>query len=180
MAVNTVPSHWVNATGKFAVRDIDGNKVLVKLADNPFTKRARIFIGPGNWSNYTVEADIRATEKRRQMGDAGIVAQRYELVLFGNNQRLELQTWQPETARTMAIPFAWKADTWYRMKLTVENLPIGQVRIRGKASPRDEAEPYKWLIERIDPIPNRQGSPGLYADAPFEVFFDNLKVTNNK
>ena len=44
------------------------------------------------------------------MGDAGIVAQRYELVLFGNSQKLELQTWQPETARTVSIPFSWKAD----------------------------------------------------------------------
>ena len=34
------------------------------------------------------------------MADVGIVAQRYELVLFGNHQRLELQPWQPETART--------------------------------------------------------------------------------
>ena len=37
---------WINATGKFQVREIEGNKVLVKLADNPFTKRARIFMGP--------------------------------------------------------------------------------------------------------------------------------------
>ena len=39
-------------------------------------------------SNYTIEADIRAMERRRQMGDIGIVAQRYELVLFGNHQEL--------------------------------------------------------------------------------------------
>ena len=32
------------------------------------------------------------------MSDVGIVAQRYELVLFGNHQRLELQPWQPEDA----------------------------------------------------------------------------------
>ena len=40
-------------------------------------------------------------ERRRQMSDIGIVAQRYELVLFGNHQRLELQPWQPETQRTV-------------------------------------------------------------------------------
>ena len=34
------------------------------------------------------------------MSDVGIVAQRYELVLFGNHQRLELQPWQPEMQRT--------------------------------------------------------------------------------
>jgi hypothetical protein len=159
---------------------MDGNKVLVKKADQPIFKRARAFFGPTSWSNYTIEADVRATEKRRQSGDAGVVAQRYALVLFGNHQRLELESWQPETERTVKIPFAWKADTWYRMKLQVENLPDGKVRARGKAWPVGEAEPAQWLIEKIDPIPNRQGSPGIYADAPFEVFFDNVKVVSNK
>ena len=43
----TPPAHWVNATGKFAVRALDGNKVLVKLAENPFAfaKRCRVVHG---------------------------------------------------------------------------------------------------------------------------------------
>ena len=179
-APETVPPHWLNITGKFVVRDLEGNKVLVKKADQPIFKRARGFIGSSDWSNYTIEADVRATEKRRQMGDAGVIAQRYALILFGNNQRLEIESWQPEIARTVAVPFTWKADAWYHLKLQVENLPGGKVRVRGKAWPTGEAEPSTWLIEKNDPIPNRQGSPGLYADAPFEVFFDNLKVTGNK
>lgn len=173
------PPHWINATGKFEVRDVEGNKVLVKLADNPFTKRARAYLGPVDWHDYTVEADIKATEKRRQMGDAGIVAQRYELVLFGNSQKLELQSWQPETARTVSVPFSWKADTWYRMKLRVENLPDGKIRALGRVWPAQEMEPSSWSIEKVDSFPNRKGSPGIYADAPFEIFFDNLKVTSN-
>src|SRR5262245_24424006 len=41
------PPQWVNATAKFAVRDLEGNKVLVKLAENPFAfaKRCRPFFG---------------------------------------------------------------------------------------------------------------------------------------
>ncbi|MGH9659104.1 MAG: PQQ-binding-like beta-propeller repeat protein, partial [Bryobacteraceae bacterium] len=117
---NAVPREFVNATGKFAVREVEGNKVLVKLADNPFTKRARVFMGPSDLANYTVQADVLATERRRQMGDAGVVAQRYALVLFGNHQRIELQPWQPETTRTVQKPFPWKSNTWYRMKLRVE------------------------------------------------------------
>ena len=180
LAPNTVPTHWINTTGKFQVRDMGGNKVLAKLADNPFTKRARAFIGSPDQHDYTVEADVLATEKRRQMGDAGIVAQRYSLILFGNSQRLEMESWQPETTRTVKVPFPWKADTWYRLKLRVETQPDGKVRVRGKAWPAAETEPAQWIIDRVDPIPNLQGSPGIYADAPFEVFFDNLKVTSNK
>src|SRR6185436_2068354 len=75
--VGQVPKHWTNTQGKYVVREMDGKKVLVKLADNAFTKRARVFIGAANRSNYTVEVDVNATEKRRQMGDGGVVAQRY-------------------------------------------------------------------------------------------------------
>ena len=179
---NTAPAHWINArgVGRYEVREVEGNKILVKKSDNQTFKRIRSFFGPSDMANYTVEADVRATEKRRQMGDAGVVAQRYALILFGNHQRLELEAWQPETTRTVAVPFAWKADAWYHLKLQVENLPDGKTRIRGKAWAVGEAEPAAWLIEKIDPIANRQGSPGIYSDAPFEVFFDNLKVTSNK
>lgn len=178
-AEDGVPKHWINATGKFGVRDIDGNKVLVKKTEPVAFKRTRAFIGPANWSNYTIEADVRATEKRRQMGDAGVVAQRYEIVLFGNKQRLELQSWQIEPKRTVAVPFKWKADTWYRLKLEVQNLADGKTRVRGKAWAVGEPEPQNWLIEKLDAIPNTQGSPGIFADAPNEVFIDNIKVVSN-
>jgi outer membrane protein assembly factor BamB len=180
LAPDAVPPFWINTTGKFAAREMDGGKVLVKLANNPFTKRARAYFGPDTWHDYTVEADVRATEKRRQMGDAGVVAQRYQLILFGNHQRLELQSWQPETERTALTSFSWKPETWYHLKLRVENLPDGKVRARGKAWPSGEPEPAAWTLERIDPVPSRQGSPGLYADAPFEVYFDNVKAAANQ
>jgi outer membrane protein assembly factor BamB len=178
---NAIPAQWANSTGKYAVREMDGNKVLVKTTEgSSLMTRARSFMGPVDWANYTVEVDVRATQKRRQMGDAGVIAQRYALVLFGNAQKLEIEPWQPETARTASVPFAWKADTWYRMKLEVENLPDGKVRARGKVWPVGEAEPPAWTIEHVDPIPNRQGSPGIFASALAEIFFDNLKVYPNK
>jgi hypothetical protein len=176
----SVPPWWINATGKSSVREVEGNQVLVKHADNPFTKRARAYIGPTNLHDYTVQVDFNGVEKRRQLGDAGVVAQRYNLILFGNHQRLELQSWQPETQRTVAVPYSWKGNTWYRMKLRVENKPDGSVHAQGKVWPASEPEPDKWLIEKIEKGGHKHGSPGLYADAPFEVYFDNLKVAANK
>ena len=184
----TPPAFWVNATGKFAVRDVDGNKVLVKLAENPFAfaKRCRPFFGGTEFSDYTIQSDVRAMERRRQMGDIGIVAQRYELVLFGEHQRLELQPWQPETQRTARVPFAWTKDAWYTMKLEVQNMGAGKVRARGKVWPRGETEPAAWTIERIDPIGSAKGAAGLYADAPSqagggsEFYYDNIRVFANK
>jgi len=180
-AVNTLPPTWVNTTLKFAVREQEGNKVLVKLTEgSSLLSRARAYIGPSDWSNYTVESDVFATQKRRQQGDAGVIAQRYVLTLYGNKQVMNLEPWQPELKRTISIPFAWKADTWYRLKLEVQNLPDGKTRARGKAWPAGEPEPAAWMIERIDPIPNRQGAPGIFGNGLAELYFDNLKVYANK
>jgi hypothetical protein len=137
-------------------------------------------MGASNVADYTIEADVRGTEKRRQRGDAGVIAQRYALVLYGNGQTLNLEPWQPETVRTVKQDYAWKPDTWYHMKLSVENLPDGKVRARGKVWPTGEPEPAAWMIERVDPLPNKQGAPGIFGNALAEVYFDNLKVTPNK
>ncbi|OYW18014.1 MAG: hypothetical protein B7Z55_11445, partial [Planctomycetales bacterium 12-60-4] len=66
-----VPMEWVNCNTKFEVRQEEGNRALIKFADNPATKRARVFFGPIDMANYTVEGDVRSTQKRRQMGDVG-------------------------------------------------------------------------------------------------------------
>jgi outer membrane protein assembly factor BamB len=174
------PPGWVNAVaGKISVTTLDGQKVLQKAPDETIFKRIRAFIGPVDWSDYTFEADVRASTRRRQMGDVGITVQRYSLVLYGTSQRLKLEPWEPETARTVALPFAWKPDTWYRLKLRVENAPGGAVRARGKAWAVGEPEPAEWLIDKQDSMGNRQGAPGLFIDAQFGAYLDNFVITQN-
>jgi len=180
-ADGAVPPGWINAiAGKFSVTTLEGQKVLQKAPDNTIFKRLRAFIGPTDWSNYTFEADVRATTRRRQMSDIGITAQRYSLVLYGNAQQLKLEPWEPETQRTATMPFTWKADAWYHLKLRVENTPDGKVRARGKAWPTGQAEPEQWMIDKTDPIGNRQGAPGFFVDAEFGAYLDNLKLVANQ
>jgi outer membrane protein assembly factor BamB len=176
------PSYWVNVVNKYEIRDVEGKKLLVKLTTaRPFHARARAFFGPADMSNYTIQGDVRAVERRRQMGDAGVVAQRYELVLVGSHQRVEIDSWQPEEGRTARKPFAWKADTWYRMKLEVQNLPDGRTRARGKVWPASDPEPAEWTLERVDKeMAGKKGSAGLYGNALNEIFYDNIKVTSNQ
>ena len=58
----------------------------------------------------------------------------------------------------------------------------------GKVWPRDESEPKDWTVEFEDPLPNKEGAPGLYGwakgiteDAPgAEIYYDNVSVTANK
>jgi hypothetical protein len=179
-ADGTVLPGWVNAqAGKLTVGTLDGQKVLQKAPDETLFKRARVFFGSTDQSNYTFEADVRAPERRRQMADVGITAQRYSLVLYGTTQKLKIEPWEPETARTATANFAWKPDTWYRLKLRVENLPNGAVRVQGKAWATGEPEPAAWTIQKTDPIGNREGSPGLFLDAQFGAYLDNFSLTAN-
>jgi hypothetical protein len=127
-----------------------------------------------------MQADVRAPTRRRMMADVGITVQRYSLVLYGTTQRLKLEPWEPETQRTVTMPFAWKPDAWYHLKLQVENQANGAVRARGKAWPTGEPEPAAWTIEKVDPIGNRQGAPGLFIDAEFGAHVDNMKVVANQ
>jgi outer membrane protein assembly factor BamB len=175
-----VPPGWVNATaGKFKVVALDGQKVLEKSPDETLFSRIRMFIGPTDWSNYTFQGDVRVNMKRRQMGDVGVTAQRYSLVLYGNEQKLKIEPWEPEVQRSVSVPFEWKPDAWYTLKLRVENMPDGKVQVRGKAWPQGQPEPANWMIEKIDPIGNREGAPGIFAVAQFGLYLDNLKLTAN-
>ena len=54
------------------------------------------------------------------------------------------------------------------------------VRVRGKAWPAGDNEPAAWMIDKTDPIGNRQGAPGLFLDAQFGVYLDNFSITPNQ
>jgi hypothetical protein len=149
--------------------------------DDTVGRRTKLMMGRPDWSDYTVEADVRGLEMRRQRGDVGLINQRYVLMLFGNNQKLELQPWQAANEMTVSVAnVPWELNTWYRMKLRVQNRPDGTTLAQGKVWPRDQAEPAAWTIEKVDRIPHRAGAPGLYGDGYSDVFFDNVKVYKNQ
>jgi outer membrane protein assembly factor BamB len=171
---------WWTANGKATPAQIAGAGVLQRPRDDTVGRRAKLLIGRPEWSDYTIEADVRGTESRRQRGDIGLINQRYVMVLFGNDQRLEIQPWQAADEMTVSKPFEWAVNGWYRMKLRVENRADSTTVIRGKVWPVGQPEPAAWTIEKIDRIPHRQGSPGLYADGYSDMQFDNLRVYRNQ
>ena len=180
-AAEAPPAWWVGAPTKVFQRTVEGvGKVLVRPRDDTVGRRAKVFLGHPNLAGYTVEADVRGREQRRQRGDVGLINERYGLVLFGNGQKLELHPWQAADEMTARVDFKWDADKWYRMKLRVDHQKDGSARVRGKVWAADGAEPEAWTIEKIDRIPHVMGSPGIYADGISDVYFDNVKVYRNQ
>lgn len=172
---------WWTSNLKALPRELDGSGVLVRPRDDTVGRRTKLMMGRPDWSDYTVEADVRGLEMRRQRGDVGLINQRYVLMLFGNNQKLELQPWQAANEMTVSVAnLTWPLNAWYRMKLRVQNRPDGTTLAQGKVWPRDQAEPAAWTIEKVDRIPHRAGAPGLYGDGISDVFFDNFKVYKNQ
>lgn len=181
LADNATPAGWVSmASGQFAVTTVDGTKALQKKPLSTLFKRVRAFFGPTTLSDYTVTADVRAPTRRRQQADVGITAQTYSLILYGTQQKLKLESWEPETERRVETAFTWAPDTWQTLKLRVENLPGGGVRVQGKAWKTGTPEPAGWAIEKLDTIGSREGAPGLFLDAEFGAFIDNISVTPNR
>jgi hypothetical protein len=174
------PMPWWTSNLKTTMGQVDGNPALVRPRDETVGRRAQVIMGRPEWSNYTMEADVRGIESRRQRGDIGLINQRYKLVLFGNEQIIELHPWQAADEMTVQVPFEWAANTWYRMKFRVENRPDGTTLAQGKVWKTGDPEPAKWTIEKIDKIGHKQGAPGLYGDGISDLQFDNLKVYKNQ
>jgi hypothetical protein len=193
------PLTWLGAGGKFAVvedPEKKENHVLQKLMDIDLYYRARTNFGMPDMSDYTVRADAKVNEKtsgdRKYMPSAAVINSRYVLVLDGMRQVLQIHIWpsalpderNPSGSQQRTIDFPFEAKKWYRLKLQVTQEGDKAVA-RGKAWPADGAEPKDWMLTLNDPIPNREGNPGLFSVSlvgaiKSEVYYDNILVTPNK
>ena len=172
------PPHWVRATNRFMVREMDGNKILVKPPARRGLHRSNVYIGPPNMKNYTVQVDLLGTKPKRNLPDMGLIANRYTLEMQGNHQRLQVLSWRSDLRMAKWVKFKWEPNVWYTMKMTVE-IVDDTAHVKGKVWTRGEPEPEEWTITVEDPLPNREGSPGIYGYSPAEIYYDNLKVWQN-
>ncbi len=176
-----VPVTWIGARYRNVVREIDGEKMMVKVTTIPKGTRSGSFMGPTNLHDYTVQADVRGAKTHDKMPDIGVVAQRYTLDLMGASQKLQIRSWTPQLEKRFAknVPFAWKADEWYTIKFQASTSGDRAV-LKGKVWPREEKEPEAWTVEAADEVGNLNGSPGLWGNASdSEICYDNIRVTPN-
>ena len=170
-----IPTHWIGATGKFFVREKDGNKILVKPPPVRGLDRSNVYIGPSTMKDYQIQIDLMGTRNKRRVPDMGLIANRYTLDMQGKHQRLQIRSWASDLRMAKTIDFAWETGVWYTMKMMVEIMDDKAI-IRGKVWRRGEPEPEEWTITAEDPLPNREGSPGIYGNSPADIYYDNLKV----
>ena len=173
------PLPWIGARFKFDVRDKDGSKVMAKTTDNRFFQRATVFIGAPTAKNYTIQADVMSEGNRRKMSEVGVIAQRYFIVLKGNDQTLEINS-NLERLR-VDQEFKWQPNVWYILKARVDTQADGSGVVRARAWKKGDQEPEKWTLEVPHKTAHQNGSPGLFGFSPqdMRVFIDNVSVTPN-
>lgn len=188
---------WSDETGTQLIvtkgpRKIDGNGVMMKIATIPLGQKSQGWMGHPTFSNYTIQADVlgedrvshvqQGTKKVtiRRMPEIGLLAQRYAIILNGQDQRLEIRTWHAQKRMAQFVPFKWDPHVWYTLKMQT-SVQGGKAVLRGKCWKRGTPEPKEWTVTAEDPSPNREGSPGTFGSALHaELFYDNLKVYKNR
>ena len=157
------------------MRERDGKKVLVKTPVQRGLNRSNVYLGPSTMKDYQIQIDLMGTKNKRRLPDLGLIANRYTLDMQGRHQRLQIRSWASDLRMAKTIDFPWETDVWYTMKMMVE-IADDKAIIRGKVWRTGESEPAEWTITAEDPLPNREGSPGIYGYSATEIYYDNLKV----
>jgi hypothetical protein len=175
------PVTWIGMRYRHKIRELDGEKVMVKVNTIPKGTRSQGWFGHNNLHDYTIQADLRGSRNANKLPDMGVIAQRYTMDLMGASQQIQIRSWVPQIATRFVknVPFKWDETKWYTMKFRA-SVEDGKAVLRGKVWPRDEKEPAQWTIEAVDEEPNVQGSPGLFGNAnEAEFYIDNVSVTPN-
>lgn len=160
-------------------RGVEGNGVMCKITTIPKGTSSRSWMGHTHFKDYTIQADVLGATKQNKLPDIGIIGQRYNFIMLGASQELQIRTWKPQLRMATTIPFQWKPDVWYTMKMRTA-VEGGKAVLRGKVWERDQPEPKEWMIEATDETPNKQGSPGLFGNArDAEIYYDNVRISPN-
>ena len=170
--------HWIGG-GRYDVTDEDGDSILIKPVAERGLLRSTLLLGPPTLTNYTVEADVRTSQKGRRRSDAGLINSGYIFDLLGIHQRAQIRSWTAMMRVEETVDFSFEMDHWYTMKLRVDT-DDEKALIRGKIWPRGEEEPVEWTVTAEDPLPIRQGSPGILGYSPAVVAYDNVSITRNR
>jgi outer membrane protein assembly factor BamB len=184
-----VPLSWIGGRVRYEIKDIEGEKAAMKLdvlplpgkPDNKLGTRSPMFMGPSDMQDYTIQADVRLTEKDGRLPDVvGLIDSGYTLGIRPGDKQLGIYSWASHDYRMQKrIDFEPKPNTWYRLKLRVEQQD-GKALVQGKCWLRDQTEPDEWQLQMTDPAPVKSGSPGLFGNAQTTSFYvDNITVSPN-
>jgi hypothetical protein len=174
--VGAVPADLFVVDGQFAVKAIDGNKVL-ELAGQPLRDFAVLF-GPRACEGVEASASVRGEASGRRMPSFGVGlggVRGYKVMVTPAKRQVELVYGRETVA---AGPYKWASGDWTRVRLRITAPAAGQWLIQAKAWPRATPEPDGWNVAytaNTQPSTGRAAAWGTpYSGKPIQ--YDDLEV----
>ena len=172
------PEDMVALMGKFAIRTVDGNKLL-ELPGDPVEGFGLLF-GPDNESLLCVSARIYGTATGKRTPEFGIGladSNGYKLWVIPATNELQIIRGEGDVKAT--VPFHWKSGTWTSLRLQVRQIGDGKFSVEGKAWEHGQEEPKAWMVAFTETEELPKGRPSVwgspYSSTP--IRFDDLLVT---
>ena len=116
------PPYWINSTGKFYVRDHGGSQRADEAQRHP-AHQARPAVLRARRLRTTTPSRRTCSRPRSAARWATAASSRSATrsCCSATRRSSSCSPGRPNPARTVEVPFAWKPETWYRVKLRVEN-----------------------------------------------------------
>ena len=172
-----LPDDILILNGKFAVREVDGNKLL-ELPAGPLDSFGLLF-GQSDHAAVDVTARVHAAATGRRYpefavgaGDAGghklwVLPGRKELVIRKGDEPVAV------------VPLAaWESGAWTHLRLRVEGAGEDKWSVRGKVWAAGADEPRDWMIAYEDLEEPSAGRASVWGhpNSGKPIRFDDLKV----
>lgn len=164
-------------SGEFAVKDVDGNRVL-ELSPVPLDSLGALF-GPASETGAgTIAARIWAASTGKRVPEFGVGlgdAGGYKLWLIPRQKLLFIRKGDVDVASVAYVN--WHTETWTQLRLEVAKANDGWI-VRGKVWADGSKEPADWTITLAEKDQPPSGRASLwanpYSDQP--IRFDDLLV----
>lgn len=171
-------AHWTTTAGQWSVGQA-GSGVFQQTRDD---LRGQAFAAI-SWSNYLVRADLCCTEPGPTWG-MGLIAywqdeaNYYRLASFDHTLQL-LKIRNGIVIPLATCPLDFEPRQWYVFQFHVANVgqPAGQVRLYGKAWPREAAEPANWQVSAWDLGDILTHGPAGFWTGQAAVQFDHFRLS---
>lgn len=175
--VGSVPEDFLVLDGNFAVREVDGNKVL-ELPGAPLDTFSLLF-GPTEKENVAAVARFYGQAKGRRypvfdIGLNGVGG--YKLRVSPGKQQLEL--FKGDIVKK-SVALKWKPSQWTHLKLQVVKTAEKAWKVEGRIWPEgadEPAEPAVTFTDSEEPVAGRASVSGMpYSGLP--IRFDDFVVS---
>jgi hypothetical protein len=174
------PGEIVILGGMFAIKTVDGNKLL-ELPGDPVDGYGILF-GPEGQAPMAVSARIFATATGKRTPEFGVGlgdTNGYKLWLMPAAKQLQILKGEDVKA---TAPFDWKSGAWATLNLAVTKSADGKYLVEGKAWTQGADEPKEPQVKFADDQEPPKGRASAWG-SPFAstpIRFDDLKVWGEK